>query len=167
MDIRLILIATFIIVGLHANAEVKAHVNLEARSGSTVIGTVNMRELPDGLEVSYNIKGLKPGGAYGFHVHEVGDCSSKDAKSAGTHFHKIASQGGTSLDTPGAYAGDLPALRPNKNGVAKGTFFTKEISLEKNHPVKNLAIVVHGGPDDPTKSSPPRVACGLINEVKN
>ncbi len=161
---------TIVCIGLlfsgMASAEVKARANLESRSDSKVIGTAEFKELPEGLQIEYKILGLKPGQAYGFHIHENGDCSAKDAKSAGGHYHKIAEAGGTSMDSPAAYAGDLPPLVPNKKGTAQGRLLAANLSLENVNPVKGLAIMVHGGPDDPTKPSAPRVACGVITSKK-
>ncbi|MBC7420259.1 MAG: superoxide dismutase family protein [Bdellovibrio sp.] len=150
----------------YSNAASEAHANLESKNDSKVIGSAHFKELPEGLEIEYKILGLKKDGNYGFHIHEKGDCSSKDAKSAGSHYQKIAETGGTSLETPEAFAGDLPSLVSNNKGIAQGRLLIANLSLEGVNPVKDLAIMVHGGPDDATKHSAPRVACGVIKPMK-
>lgn len=164
--ISIALVSLGTVYGLSAAAAETVHANLESKNDSKVIGTAEFTELPSGLQIEYKIMGLKPDGTYGFHIHEKGDCSSKDAKSAGSHYHKIADTGGTSLDTPGAFAGDLPSLKTDKKGIAQGRLLVANLSLQGVNPVSGRAIMVHGGPDDVTKPSAPRVACGVINPPK-
>lgn len=139
-----------------------AQAKLESRSGSRATGTVDFQQANEGLRIDYNVQGLKPNGTFGFHIHEKGDCSSADAKSAGSHYHKLSETGGTSKDTPGTFAGDLPQLRSNSKGEAKGNFTITRVSLNQTNPVAGRAIMVHDGPDDVSKPSAPRIACGVI-----
>lgn len=138
---------------------------LENRSGSKAAGTINFTQTKDDLKIDYKVTGLKANSSFGFHIHEKGDCSSADAKSAGSHFHKIAETGGTSKETPGAFAGDLPQIKSDAKGVAEGSVTANKVSLNKTNPVEGLAIMVHGGPDDVNKSSAPRIACGVIKST--
>lgn len=140
----------------------QAFATLEPKNGSRVSGTVDFEETSTGLKVGYSITGLKPNQEHGFHVHEHGDCSSPDGKSAGTHYAPIAPTGGTSLDTPQLYAGDLPMVKSDASGRAMGTFEVAKLSINGQFGVKDRAIMVHGGPDDPKKKSAPRVGCGVI-----
>lgn len=150
-----------------AKNEVKteAQATMESRSGSKVAGTMSFTQIKEDLKIDYKITGLKANSTFGFHIHEKGDCSSPDAKSAGSHFHKIAETGGTSKETPAAFAGDLPQIKSDAQGVAEGSVTTSKVSLYKTNPVENLAIMIHGGPDDVTKSSAPRIACGVIKST--
>ena len=143
----------------------KAKADLEAKSGSKIKGTVMFEETTDGLKVSYDMSGLKAGKDHGFHVHEKGDCSSKDGKSAGPHYMKVADSPGTSKENPAKYAGDLPMIKADAKGMAKGEFVVKGLSVDQENPIKDRAIMVHGGPDDVKKPSAPRVACGVIKEA--
>lgn len=142
-----------------------ARATLESRSGSKTTGTIDLAQKEDGLKIDYKVMGLAPNATFGFHIHEKGDCSSADAKSAGSHFHKVAETGGTSKETPGAYAGDLPQIKSDAKGVAQGSITMAKLSLNETNPVNGLAIMVHGGPDDVTKPSAPRVACGVIKSA--
>lgn len=147
-------------------AGAKARAVMESKSGSKVSGTIIFEETPaKTLRITYKLKGLNKNQNHGFHVHEKGDCSSVDAKSAGTHFSPVAPTGGTSIETPQKYAGDLPMIKADGQGRAEGSFDTNTISLDADHPVLNRAIILHGGPDDPTKPSAHRFACGQIQAV--
>lgn len=140
----------------------KAGADLESKNGSTVKGHITFVETTRGLDIQYELSGLVKNEKHGFHIHEKGDCSSADAKSAGTHYKEVAPTGGTSLDTPHKYAGDLPMITADAEGNAKGTVRVSQLSLDKANPVVGRAIIVHGGPDDISKKSAPRFACGVI-----
>jgi len=144
----------------------KARADLAAKSGSKVSGTVDLVETSSGLSVNYSLSGLKKNATLGFHFHEKGDCSSKDAKSAGKHYLEVSPTGGTSKDNPQKYAGDLPQIHTDANGKAEGSFTVSNLTVNKENPVEGRAIIVHGGPDDLAKKSPPRIACGVVETVK-
>ena len=142
-----------------------AKAELQSKSGSKAMGTVEFSQAGEGLKIDYKVSGLTPNSNFGFHIHEKGDCSSPDAKSAGSHFHKTADTGGTSKETPGAFAGDLPQLKSDAQGNSQGTVTMTTLSLTQANAVNGLAVMIHGGPDDATKSSPPRIACGVIKTI--
>ena len=137
---------------------------LEARSGSSVTGTVSFTPSAQGMVVSATIKGLKPNAEHGFHVHEKGDCSAPDAMSAGGHFNPH----GAAHGAPGspAHAGDMPNLRADASGTAVYKATVSGLSLTGMHGVMGLSVAVHRDPDDyrsqPAGNSGARVACGVI-----
>jgi Cu-Zn family superoxide dismutase len=139
-----------------------AHASLESKSGSKVSGMVNFKDTPSGLQIDYKIHGLSKNTQHGFHIHVNGDCSSNDAKSAGTHYIPIAPTGGTSLETPQKFAGDLPAIAADQNGAAEGQVVITNLSINGINPVANRAVIVHAGPDNAKKKSTARIACGII-----
>lgn len=144
----------------------QAEATLESKSKSKVSGKITFAEVKEGLKVDYKISGLKKDQQHGFHIHEKGDCSAPNAKSAGQHYIEIAPKDGTSLDSPKRYAGDFPQLKADNQGVATGSFVVPLLSVNKTNPIENRAIVVHGGPDDPKQKSPPRIACGVIKRMQ-
>lgn len=139
-----------------------AKADMESKSNSEAKGEVNFTQSAEGLLVEYNIEGLEKNKKHGFHVHEKGDCSSPDAKSAGRHYKQLAPMGGTAKDSPQKHAGDLPMITANNEGKAEGRFVVKSVTLDSENPIRGRAIIVHGGPDNPRKNSPPRIACGVI-----
>jgi Cu/Zn superoxide dismutase len=44
-------------------------------------------ETDGSVEIIADIEGLDPNSTHGFHIHEFGDCSALDCKSAGSHYN--------------------------------------------------------------------------------
>ena len=136
------------------------------RSGNTASGTVRFVQNGDKVQVTGEVKGLKPGAEHGFHVHEKGDCSSGDGMSTGGHFNPT----GTAHGQHGHgthHVGDLPSLMADAQGVAKVNFTSTTLTLKPGTTsIMDKGLIVHRDPDDyktqPTGNSGPRVACGVI-----
>jgi Cu-Zn family superoxide dismutase len=83
--------AVAVLLGLVACAaprpDASATANLQSTRGNTASGTVRFVQNGDKVQVTGEVKGLKPGAEHGFHVHEKGDCSSGDGMSTGGHFN--------------------------------------------------------------------------------
>src|SRR5690349_6578066 len=95
----------------------RASATLEPTRGSTVRGTASFAQMGGKVRVVARISGLKPNGEFGFHIHEVGDCSSGDGMSTKGHFNPYAkphSRAGMAE----RHAGDLPSLRSDASGNA-------------------------------------------------
>ncbi len=137
---------------------------LHPTSGNSVEGVVVFKKTDDGILVSVKATGLTEG-KHGFHVHQLGDCSSPDGKSAGGHFNPH----GTEHGAPNAqmrHVGDFGNIEADANGNVDYEFTDKEISFEGMNSVIGRSIVVHAGEDDlhsqPTGNAGARVACGVI-----
>ena len=125
------------------------------------------------VKVQYEIKGLKDG-EHGFHVHECGDLS-QGCKSACAHFNPFNTNHG-GRKSKERHVGDLGNIK-SKNGIAKGYFYDKIISLNYNSDccIIGRAIVIHKDRDDlgkggnekslKTGNAGPRVACGIIGII--
>ncbi len=146
----------------------KAIATIETKSDSKITGTVEFSSSEGKVWVTAKLSGLTPG-EHGFHVHEKGDCSSADGKSAGGHFNPTKVDHG---DPKGAvhHTGDLGNILANDKGEAelKVELPTSFLSLDPSA-VNNIvgkAVVVHGGVDDlksqPSGAAGPRVGCGVI-----
>ena len=162
---------TFILISVitasasFAFANLSAHSQLMARSDTKARGNVDFTQVPEGLKIQYNLRNLPKNQTLGFHIHENADCFTKDARSAGGHFARVDSTGGTSLDNPAKYAGDLPSIQSDGSGKASGTFVVPDLSIdETKNSIVNRSIIVHGGPDDPNEKSAKRIACGVIQK---
>ncbi|MES2803774.1 MAG: superoxide dismutase family protein [Bdellovibrionota bacterium] len=149
----------------------KMSAELQSKNGSQVSGQIDFTQMGDKVTVTYKIKNLSNKKKFGLHIHEKPDCSSADGKSAGGHYAKLTGHEGhgTSLDFPDLYAGDLPQISSNSHGVAEGSFTVSQLSISggvsNTYSLSDRAIIVHGGPDDKTKKSAPRIACGLIKST--
>ena len=59
---------------------------MQTTEGNEAHGTVTFTKVKGGVQVVAHFEGV-PEGEHGFHIHEFGDCSSGDGKSAGGHFN--------------------------------------------------------------------------------
>jgi len=130
-----------------------------------VKGTVEFKEVEGGVEVTANLEGLKKGD-HGFHIHEKGDCSAPDAKSAGGHFNPSNHKHGAP-EADEHHEGDLGNITAGKDGKATKTFTMKGISLgDGENSVAGKGFIIHEKADDmktqPTGNAGGRVACGVI-----
>ena len=144
----------------------RASARLDAASGSAVWGSVSFVETGKGVLIRADVRNLRSGGEFGFHVHEKGDCSSGDGMSAGGHFNP-AGKPHAHYGKPDRHAGDLANLHADGEGNATYTFETPLLSVQAGpNSVVGRAIVIHANRDDytsqPAGNAGPRIACGLI-----
>jgi len=138
---------------------------IESRSGSTVAGTARFKQKGDGVEATIEIKGAKPG-QHGLHLHETGDCSAPDAKSAGGHFNPDSKAHGAP-DADPHHAGDLGNITIGNDGKGKLKMMVKGLTVDPwPHLVVGQAVVFHADPDDlksqPAGNAGARFACGVV-----
>ena len=146
-----------------------ANARLESKSGSHASGVVTFRHDPeyDGLRIKVEVAGLKPG-KHGFHVHENGDCSADDAKSAGGHFNPTNRQHGAPTHSK-HHVGDLGNVEANSDGRVRTEIKSRAITFNGETSILGKALVVHAEPDDfasqPSGDAGKRVACGVIEPL--
>ena len=151
---------------LGLGARVAVAVGPAPTTGNSTSGTVRFVQSGDKVQVSGEIRGLKPGAEHGFHVHEKGDCSSGDGMSAAGHFNPAgAPHGRHGAGTH--HAGDLVTLRADGSGVARFSFESSAIRVGSGaSDVVGRGLIVHRDPDDyttqPTGNAGPRLACAVI-----
>jgi len=142
-------------------------VTMNAASGSKVQGTVELTEVADGVRVVAQFSSTPPG-KHGFHVHEKGDCSDPQAKSAGDHF----APGGHKHGLPEAterHLGDMGNVTVPADGTAKVELVIKGANLKATdpHSLVNRALILHEKEDKGTQPSGDaggRIACGVIKQ---
>jgi Cu-Zn family superoxide dismutase len=143
-----------------------ASAQLQPTRGNTTAGEVRFSQRGDKVVVSGEVRGLKPNGEHGFHVHDKGDCSSGDGMSTGGHFNPMGKMHGAH-DQSEHHVGDLPSLKADANGVARINFESSSLSVGSGSAdVIGRGLIVHRDPDDyktqPTGNSGPRLACAVI-----
>jgi Cu-Zn family superoxide dismutase len=159
--------------GQHKDAEppggvTKAIAVLHPTKGSNVHGTVTFTKVEGGVRVHAHITGLTPG-KHGFHVHEFGDCSSPDAKSAGGHFnpHKLEHAGPHATKR---HVGDLGNIEADANGEVDHDTVDPLITLHGPNSIVGRGLIVHEKADDlktqPTGDAGGRVACAVVGVAK-
>lgn len=153
---------------------VGATAELKDTSGNDV-GTAEFAEGPDGVTTTVNLqqgqKAVGPG-EHGVHIHEKGDCSSADFKSAGEHFNPQSKEHGFQ-NPKGAHAGDLPNIKVNQDGSASAQAKTDQVTLSSGKTSlfgsDGTALVIHAKADDlktdPSGDSGDRQACGVIQKT--
>jgi Cu-Zn family superoxide dismutase len=144
--------------------------SLQAKSGSSVKGWVRFEQVEGGVQVMARIEGLTPNAKHAIHIHELGDCSSSDGKSAGGHYNPEG-HAHAGPDSEERHAGDLGNLQADQSGLAKYNRTFANLTIAGSHnPVLGRAIIVHAGEDDlstqPTGNAGGRVACGTIGLSK-
>jgi Cu-Zn family superoxide dismutase len=144
-----------------------AAVQLSPTEGNTASGMLAVTSDGTGVKISGSLQGLKPDSEFGFHIHEVGDCSAPDASSAGGHFNPTnAPHGNPQGDEH--HAGDMLNASSNADGVAEVDAHAEGVTLRTGaaNDVYGKAVVLHQKPDDyttqPSGDSGDRIACGVI-----
>ena len=143
-----------------------ASASLQPTQGNKASGTATFTQMGDKVRVAANVSGLNPGQEHGFHIHEAGDCSSRDGMSTKGHFNPL-SKPHAHYSTPERHAGDLPALRADASGNARIDTTLDVITVTPGPAsVVGRGLIVHASPDDyktqPTGNAGARVACGVI-----
>src|SRR5689334_827717 len=143
---------------------------LEPTKGSKTFGEATFEQVgADRVQVVVNVQGLKPGQQHGFHIHEVGDCSSGDGMSTKGHFNPL-NKSHAHYSTPERHAGDMPAIKADSSGNAHIDTTLDVITVNPGPTsVIGRGLIVHAGSDDyktqPTGNAGARVACGIIQKT--
>jgi superoxide dismutase, Cu-Zn family len=139
---------------------------LQPTKGNKAFGEATFEQEGDKVHVLVNAQGLKPNEEHGFHIHEAGDCSSGDGMSAKGHFNPAGKPHGNPASGE-HHAGDLPALKADKDGRAKLDVMLEGVTLAPGpNSIVGRGLIIHADPDDyktqPTGNSGARIACGVI-----
>ena len=142
-----------------------AKATLEAKSGSTVTGTATFTEVAGGVKVVVDVAKAPPG-THGLHVHEKGDCSDPEAKSAGGHFNPGGMDHAGPMDEK-HHAGDLGNIEVKADGTGHLEITSKMLTVKEGpNSVIGRAVIFHEKADDlktqPTGNAGGRLACGVI-----
>lgn len=136
------------------------------KSGTNTQGTVKFTQKNKVVEMDMNVYKLTPG-IHAVHIHEFGDCSATDAKSAGGHWNPSGEMHGK-WEKDQFHMGDIGNLVADKDGTARLIFKTDKWCLTCNDDKKNImgkSLVIHADKDD-FKSQPSGNAGGRIGCVE-
>jgi Cu-Zn family superoxide dismutase len=134
---------------------------LSPKNGSSVSGTVTFVQRGDKIVVAAVVHDLAPG-SHSMYIHEVGNCSSPNAASAGSVWTLVGAAPGRTR------SGNLPELLAGSEGNANVVSDLRGITVGDGSPLDIIghAVVVHSGLDpDPRPEFGVRngwLACGVI-----
>jgi len=143
---------------------------LSPTEGNQAAGVATFKSAGKGkVEVKANLTGLTPNSKHAIHIHQYGDLTSKDGKSAGDHYNPLGHEHGLP-DKKIRHAGDFGNLEADASGNATMVLVVDNISLAgRLSPIIGRGVVVHAKPDDggqPSGNAGDRIAVGVIG-VRN
>jgi Cu-Zn family superoxide dismutase len=110
-----------------------------------------------------------PPGVHAVHLHETGDCSARDASSAGAHWNPAGAKHGM-WGKPPFHLGDIGNVTVGENGTGSLNLTTDLWSMGSaaENDLLGKAVIVHAKSDDfmtqPSGAAGERIACGVIRE---
>jgi Cu-Zn family superoxide dismutase len=141
-----------------------ASAGLAPTKGNKTVGEVTFEQAGSKVRVTAQVINLKPNQEHGFHIHEVGDCSSGDGMSAKGHFNPYGKPHGQGAER---HAGDMTNLKADAKGRATLVSELDIITLTPGPAsIIGRGVIIHADPDDyrtqPTGNAGARLACGVI-----
>ncbi len=143
-----------------------ASAELSPTRNNSASGSAKFYQAGNKVKLVAEVSGLKAGREHGFHIHEVGDCSSGDGMSTKGHFNPHGKPH-AHYGMGERHAGDLPALKADANGRASLSVDLDIITLTPGPAnIIGRGLIVHADPDDyktqPTGNAGARIACAVI-----
>ena len=152
-----------------APASQQAIAIIGSASGSGLTGTATFTQVGDQITLLAEISGASPG-LHGFHIHEFGDCSSPDGKSAGGHWNPTDVAHGKWGEGE-FHLGDIGNINVGDDGTGSIELTTDlwEMGTGSDVDIVGKGIIVHAGADDftsqPSGAAGARFGCGTIELV--
>ncbi len=132
-------------------------------------GVVRFTQMGGAVRVKVRLEGLDPRSKHGFHIHQFGDDTFFDGKSAGGHYNPSGKPHGLPPNKK-RHNGDLGNITADEKGVAELELTVRNISVAgKKNPIIGRAVIVHDGEDDgsqPTGNAGARIGIGVIGIAK-
>jgi Cu-Zn family superoxide dismutase len=141
------------------NAGAMGVARLESKNGSTVRGLISFTQKGDKVAVAGDFYELFPG-PHSIYIHEVGNCSSPNAASAGDVWNLPGNTG--------KLTGQLPELFAGSEGRANisDTLSTISVGTGRPNDVMGRSVVLYGDVERNPKAQfgvrNNRLACGVI-----
>lgn len=168
--LSLFLISAFVVGCGHMQAPKNfSDVNGEVLGELGLMGKVKFSQVPDGVQMFLDVRGLPKGKTLASHIHENGKCEAPGFTSAGSHFNPAGHKHGQP-DSGEHHAGDLGNQETNKSGVLIVTKVYKTISLDpkSTNYIGNRSLIIHAKADDfsqPVGNAGGRLACAVLKSL--
>ena len=130
-----------------------------------ITGQVTLNQTASGMVlVQIDLSGV-PEGVHAVHLHETGDCSAADFKSAGGHLAGDHAHGVLADDGP--HPGDMPNMTVGADGILKADVFLNGLDPDTMvMDADGTAFIMHDSADDyssqPAGDAGSRIACGVF-----
>jgi Cu-Zn family superoxide dismutase len=167
--VAILLMLSFLACSMPQKSATSNILNLQT---GAVLGLARFIETKKGVLLKVELQ-TKKTTTLGIHIHQYGDCSDVEGKSAGGHWNPTEESHGT-WGEGGFHSGDLGNIKTDKNG--KGSLEVLDVfgrwSLDEKTTtsVLNKSIIVHAGMDDmtsqPSGAAGTRKGCGEIINTK-
>jgi len=134
--------------------------------GSGLTGTATFSTQDGVVTMQLDLQNAPPG-THAVHLHEFGDCSAADGKSAGGHWNPTGVDHGEWGVDP-FHLGDIGNFSVGEDGKGYVQLTTDLWSIHSggDNDVVGRAIIVHAGEDDmssqPSGAAGGRIGCGVI-----
>ncbi len=150
--------------------EPSAICQINPANGTSVRGEVKFFQKNNKVTINVEVQGLSYG-LHAIHIHEFGDCSSFDAKSAGGHWNPNNKKHGE-WGSESHHKGDIANLFADSSGNSSLKFETDLWCLgckDESYNILGKSIIIHQGLDDfhsqPSGNAGKRIGCGIISSV--
>ncbi len=156
--------------GMNTESEksIKAAADISSASDSELTGKATFTTTSDGkVDFEITLKNGQPG-LHAVHLHEKGDCSAPDAKSAGGHWNPTNQEHGRRSAAEDFHKGDIGNIIIGPDGTGTLGMIVKGWAIGGNSDsnILDKAVIVHAGPDDftsqPSGAAGDRIGCGVI-----
>lgn len=144
----------------------EATATIAPTSGNSVVGMAIFTQTGDEIMLTIEIQNASPG-LHGVHIHENGDCSAPDGKSAGGHWNPTDVEHGKWGEGE-FHLGDIGNITVGEDGTGSIELTTDlwEIGTGSDVDVVGKGIIVHADADDfvsqPSGNAGARIGCGVI-----
>ena len=138
---------------------------LQAKSGTQMGGVAEFSQEEGKVTLRLLVHGA-PSGTHAVHLHEKGDCSDPEAKSAVAHWNPGGAKHGKWGDA--CHLGDIGNIDVDDHGEGVLLLTTDlwTIGGDPQADILGKSMIVHAQPDDfqtqPTGNAGGRIACGVI-----
>ena len=139
-----------------------------SKNDSSVSGQIKFTKKGESILLKAKISGLGSG-PVAIHIHTNGDCSAKNASSAGGHWNPTLEPHGSWGDSL-FHSGDIGNINIDKNGNGyleiTDNYGRWSINGEQKTNIIGKSIIIHAGMDDqisqPSGAAGIRIGCGVI-----
>ena len=121
-------------------------------------GVVLLKEHNNGIQISYNISGLKPSSQHTLRLLVGEICPIARTNLSQSQFaNKNVDNGLTPVS-----GGSVPTVRADANGIALGVVLVTSLSRHGLHSLIGRLVLIDADDNDDTRATSSQIACGVL-----